>query len=79
MIQAQDAEGYNTIKEIDKMGKQSSDKYWITCPVCGGKTRVKVREDTILLKFPLFCPKCKKETIIDVVKLKMVVAACEGK
>ena len=38
---------------------------WIKCPVCGNKTRNMVRQDTILKKFPLFCPKCKKETIID--------------
>ena len=39
---------------------------WIRCPVCGGKTREKVRPDTILVNFPLFCPKCKHETIIHV-------------
>ena len=46
---------------------------WIHCPICGNKTRTKVKEDTIILNFPLFCPKCKREIIIDVVKLKMVV------
>ena len=39
---------------------------WVFCPVCGGKTREKVRPDTILVNFPLFCPKCKHETIIHV-------------
>ena len=47
---------------------------WIKCPLCGGKTRIKVNEDTVLLNFPLYCPKCKKETLINVVKLKMVVS-----
>ena len=28
--------------------------------------------NTVLVKFPLYCPKCKKETNIDVVQLKMV-------
>ena len=46
---------------------------WISCPICGGKTRTKVHPDTVLIKFPLYCPKCHKETLIDVVKLKMVV------
>lgn len=46
---------------------------WIKCPVCGNKTRNKMREDTILRQFPLFCPKCKKETLIEVEKLKMTV------
>ena len=45
---------------------------WVKCPVCGNKTRNKVREDTVLKQFPLFCPKCKKETNIDVVQLKML-------
>ena len=38
---------------------------WVKCPVCGNKTRNKIRQDTVLKKFPLFCPKCKNETIID--------------
>lgn len=50
------------------------DSKWIHCPICDGKTRTKVYEDTVLIKFPLFCPKCKKEIKIDVVKLKMVIS-----
>ncbi|WP_432630168.1 cysteine-rich KTR domain-containing protein [Brotaphodocola sp.] len=38
---------------------------WITCPVCKGKTRNKVRTDTVLINFPLYCPKCKQETLIN--------------
>ncbi|HEN4307162.1 TPA: conjugal transfer protein, partial [Streptococcus agalactiae] len=26
------------------------------CPICGNKTRLKMREDTELKNFPLFCP-----------------------
>lgn len=47
---------------------------WIICPNCGGKTRTKVYEDTVLIKFPMYCPKCKKEIIVDVVQLKMVIS-----
>lgn len=39
---------------------------WVKCPVCGHKTRNKMREDTVLKRFPLFCPKCKQETLIDI-------------
>ena len=46
---------------------------WILCPVCGGKTRVKVRGDTVLEHFPLFCPKCKQENLINVSKLKIKI------
>lgn len=38
---------------------------WLKCPVCESKTRVQIRHDTILKNFPLFCPKCKKESLIN--------------
>jgi len=38
---------------------------WILCPLCRGKTRLKLREDTELKKFPLYCPKCKIETLAN--------------
>ncbi len=46
---------------------------WILCPVCKGKTRVRIRDDTILKNFPLFCPKCKQETLININQLNMYV------
>ncbi|MGM9573422.1 MAG: cysteine-rich KTR domain-containing protein [Hominicoprocola sp.] len=46
---------------------------WVHCPICGGKTRTKVYEDTVPVDFPLYCPKCKRENRINVLKLKMVV------
>ncbi len=46
---------------------------WIRCPSCCSKTRVKANLDTVLLNFPLYCPKCKKESIISVIQQKMVV------
>ena len=36
---------------------------WIHCPICGGKTRNKIRADTELRNYPLYCPKCKKESL----------------
>ena len=39
---------------------------WILCPVCGNKTRLKIRGDTELKNFPLYCPKCRQETLINV-------------
>lgn len=38
---------------------------WVLCHVCKSKTRVKAK-DTVLLNFPLFCPKCKREVLIDI-------------
>ena len=56
------------------MRKTNQDSLWIRCPTCKSKTRTKVYEDTVLLNFPLFCPKCKKEYVINVVQLKMQVS-----
>ena len=56
------------------MRKTNQDSLWIRCPTCNSKTRTKVYEDTVLLNFPLFCPKCKKEYVISVVQLKMQVS-----
>ena len=39
---------------------------WIYCPKCGEKTKVKVYEQTVIKNFPLFCPWCKSESIINV-------------
>jgi len=46
---------------------------FLLCPVCDSKTRLKVREDTILENFPLFCPKCKKETTVSLRQFNMIV------
>ncbi|HJC25435.1 MAG TPA: cysteine-rich KTR domain-containing protein [Candidatus Eisenbergiella merdavium] len=27
---------------------------WVLCPICKSKTRLKIREDTVLEHFPLF-------------------------
>jgi ribosomal protein L44E len=45
----------------------------LLCPICENKTKTKIREDTVLEKFPLYCPKCKKETLINVEKFNIVV------
>ncbi|MBQ3151768.1 MAG: conjugal transfer protein [Clostridia bacterium] len=50
------------------------ESLWIRCPICKGKTRTKVYEDTVLVNFPLYCPRCKQEIWIDVAKLKMVLS-----
>jgi len=42
---------------------------WLLCPVCKNKTRIKLRQDTMLANFPLFCPKCKQETLVNVQQL----------
>lgn len=53
--------------------EENKCSHWVRCPICDSKTRTKVNEDTVLLNFPLFCPTCKREFVVSVIKLKMVV------
>lgn len=46
---------------------------WLLCPLCKGKTRIQVRNDTVLQNFPLYCPKCKQEILINVTQMNTVV------
>lgn len=46
---------------------------WVLCPICGSKTRLKINEYTVIESLPLFCPKCKNETIINVKQLNISV------
>ena len=51
---------------------------WIRCPICGSKTRDsktrdRLREDTILINYPIYCPKCKQETLINARNLQITV------
>ena len=46
---------------------------WLLCPVCGNKPRLKVRHDTELINFPLYCPKCKQETLVNVKRTSLSV------
>lgn len=49
------------------------DEHWVLCPLCQSKTRTKIRSNTILIEFPLFCPKCKKEILISIRNLHITV------
>ena len=56
---------------------------WVLCPICNNKTRTKIRPDTVLENFPLYCPKCKQETIINltgqnVVSCVRIASCCAG-
>ncbi|MBM6925478.1 conjugal transfer protein [Flavonifractor sp. An82] len=51
-----------------------NQSYWLRCPVCGERSKTKVYADTVLVRFPLYCPRCKKECRVDVVQLKMILS-----
>ncbi|MBS6722951.1 MAG: cysteine-rich KTR domain-containing protein [Clostridiales bacterium] len=46
---------------------------WVLCPICHNKTRLKIRRDTVLINFPLYCPKCKQETLITAHHMNITV------
>lgn len=50
---------------------------WLLCPVCGNKTRLQIRQDTELKNFPLYCPKCRQENLIDAKDLSEIF--CENR
>lgn len=55
------------------MQSKNEAKNWVLCPLCMNKTRLKLRVDTELKNFPLFCPKCKRETLINAKELNITV------
>lgn len=47
------------------MNLQNDRLKWVLCPRCRAKTRTKIRDDTMMKNFPLYCPKCKGEFLIS--------------
>lgn len=52
---------------------------WVVCPYCNCKTRVKLLPETVLKCFPLYCPKCKKEVVIEARNQEVEVLATKKK
>ena len=55
------------------MKNKKVKRQWLLCHVCKNKTRLQIRSDTELKNFPLFCPKCKQETLINVKQFNVSV------
>lgn len=55
------------------MGERDRELETIKCPACGANTRTKVKKDTALVFFPLYCQKCKKELRITWVDGKIAI------
>ena len=52
---------------------------WVLCPICGGKTRTKIRPDTEAKNLIVFCPKCKRESVVDIAGGKVnEMEKCKG-
>ena len=62
-----------------KGGASMSNQSWVLCPICNNKTRIKIRDDTELINFPLFCPKCKQETLINIKHGNIIIREPDAK
>jgi len=60
---------------MSKIGRneETNEEKLLLCPICNAKTRTKAYAKTVLSYFPLFCPKCKKETVVNVKQLNITV------
>lgn len=58
------AENQKTTKTLQEANMETTERGFLLCPKCGGKTKTKVLPETVLLEFPLYCPKCKRETVV---------------
>ncbi|MDD6058211.1 MAG: cysteine-rich KTR domain-containing protein [Clostridiales bacterium] len=48
--------------------------YWKKCPACGAKV-LKLRNDTSLKNFPMFCKRCKHEEIITIEPMSRILVS----
>ena len=46
---------------------------WMLCPMYGRKTHNEIRKDTELKNFPLYCPKCRQETLINTENMQITI------
>jgi len=53
------------------MSMDFENECWLYCPACCSKTRTRVRRNTVMENFSLYCHRCKHETIINVVNMNM--------
>lgn len=53
------------------MENTKKEGVFVLCPICRAKTRTQIRKDTVLINFPLYCPKCKGNFLIEAKNLKI--------
>lgn len=49
---------------MDIWKKQPAEVHWLACPHCLQPHLIRFRDDTILVNYPAWCKKCKRESII---------------
>lgn len=50
---------------------------WVLCPICGNKTRTKIRPDTEAKNLIVFCPRCKRESVVDIERETPKTCECQ--
>lgn len=63
-IDAQRERGKAKRRNVEHFSMREKKK--LVCPHCNRSTKVMVYEDTKLIRFPLYCSWCRKETVVDV-------------
>ena len=48
---------------------------FLRCPRCGGKSRTRVLGDTVLRRFPLYCPKCRYACVVNYTDGKLEITS----
>ena len=44
---------------------------WVHCPACARKTKTKVKLNTVMKYFPLYCSQCGQEITVDIEQMKL--------
>ena len=55
------------------MNESAGERQWVLCPRCGAKTRLQLLRETELKAFPLFCPKCRCESVVNIKNFRMEI------
>ena len=61
------------VEKTKKLCSLIKDEVESMCSYVSDNTRLQIRADTELKNFPLYCPKCKQESLIDVKDLQVTV------
>ncbi len=51
--------------------KKNAPFQWLHCPVCDKESNIKIYKNTTLLNFPLICPECMSESLVNVFDFKI--------
>ncbi|MDO5377567.1 MAG: cysteine-rich KTR domain-containing protein [Clostridia bacterium] len=53
--------------------RYNNEKQQLKCPVCGKETPTVVAHDTFVFYFPLYCPNCEKEYMVNALNFNVQI------